>query len=174
VHASEHLADLLRVSGLQPIILNARQDQQEAEIIAAAGQPRRITVATNMAGRGTDIRLDAAVKDAGGLHVILTEFHESNRIDRQLYGRAARQGDPGSYESIVALDDELFQRFGYKRVLRLISKVAPQRQQIPRPIARALRSFSQAAAERIHARARRATLEEDNRLSRILGFTGSE
>ncbi|MFO1098475.1 MAG: preprotein translocase subunit SecA [Xanthobacteraceae bacterium] len=174
VHASEHVADLLGVSGLQSIILNARQDQQEAEIIAAAGQPRRITVATNMAGRGTDIRLDAAVKDAGGLHVILTEFHESNRIDRQLYGRAARQGDPGSYESIVALDDELFQRFGNKGVVRLISKVAPQRQQIPRSIGRALRAFSQAAAERIHARARRATLEEDSRLSRILGFTGSE
>ena len=173
VHASEHLGDLLRVSSLQPVVLNARQDQQEAEIIAAAGQRRRITVATNMAGRGTDIRLDAAVRAAGGLHVILTEFHESRRIDRQLFGRAARQGDPGSYESIVALDDELFQRFGSKQVLRLLTKIVPQRPQIPHVIGRVLRTLSQSAAERVHARDRRATLDEDDRLSRILGFTGS-
>ena len=93
------------------MVLNARQDREEAEIVAEAGQAGRITVATNMAGRGTDIRLHPAVSEAGGLHVILTEYHESRRIDRQLFGRCARQGDPGSYESIVALDDELFRRF---------------------------------------------------------------
>ena len=94
---------------------------REAEIVASAGQPGRVTVATNMAGRGTDIQLHPAVREAGGLHVILTEYHESRRIDRQLFGRAGRQGDPGSYESIVALDDELFQRFAGKQFLRIVT-----------------------------------------------------
>ena len=85
-------------------------------------KPGRITVATNMAGRGTDIQLHPAVRDAGGLHVILTEYHESRRIDRQLFGRAGRQGDPGSYESIVALDDEIFRRFVSGGLLRLVGK----------------------------------------------------
>jgi preprotein translocase subunit SecA len=89
-------------------VLNARQDAGEAEIIAQAGQPGRITVATNMAGRGTDIVLSTAVRQAGGLHVILSEYHDAARIDRQLFGRAGRQGDPGSCEAIVSLDDELF------------------------------------------------------------------
>ena len=80
------------------MILNARNDRGEAEIVACAGKPRRVTVATNMAGRGTDIQLHPTVKEAGGLHVILTEYHELRRIDRQLFGRAGRQGDPGSYE----------------------------------------------------------------------------
>src|SRR4051812_26996191 len=93
--ASKHVAELLRKAGRRPVKLNARQDRQEADIIAGAGEPGRVTVATNMAGRGTDIKLNPAVKQAGGLHVILTEYHESLRIDRQLFGRAARQGDPG-------------------------------------------------------------------------------
>ena len=121
VDASEHVGELLLKAGLQPVILNARQDRQEAEIVASAGQPGRVTVATNMAGRGTDIQLHPAVREAGGLHVILTEYHESRRIDRQLFGRAGRQGDPGSYESIVALDDELFQRFAGKQFLRIVT-----------------------------------------------------
>ena len=111
VEASEHISQLLGKAGLDPVVLNARQDREEAQIVARAGQPGRVTVATNMAGRGTDIQLHPAVRAAGGLHVILTEYHESRRIDRQLFGRAGRQGDPGSYESIVALDDELFRRF---------------------------------------------------------------
>ena len=89
-------------------MLNARQDAREAEIIAQAGQRGRITVATNMAGRGTDIVLSPEVRQAGGLHVILSECHDAGRIDRQLFGRAGRQGDPGSCEAIVSLDDELF------------------------------------------------------------------
>src|SRR6185437_5110000 len=102
---------------LEHVVLNARQDRQEAQVVAQAGQPGRITVATNMAGRGTDIQVEPAVRVAGGLHVILTEYHEPRRIDRQLFGRAGRQGDPGSYESIVALDDELFRRFAGDRLL---------------------------------------------------------
>jgi preprotein translocase subunit SecA len=174
VDASEHVGELLLKSGLQPVILNARQDRQEAEIVAGAGQPGRVTVATNMAGRGTDIQLDPVVRDAGGLHVILTEYHESRRIDRQLFGRAGRQGDPGSYESIVALDDELFQRFAGKRLLSIVTSAARYTQKVSPIIGRTLRGSSQSAAERVHARARRRTLAEDDRLSKSLGFAGTE
>lgn len=93
VAASEIIGTRLDAAGLAHEVLNARQDAREADIIAAAGEPGRITVATNMAGRGTDILLTAEVKAAGGLHVILTEYHDSARIDRQLYGRSGRQGD---------------------------------------------------------------------------------
>jgi preprotein translocase subunit SecA len=174
VDASEHVGCLLSASGLQPLILNARQDRQEAEIIAAAGQPGRVTVATNMAGRGTDILLHPSVREAGGLHVVLTEFHESRRIDRQLFGRAGRQGDPGSCEAIVAVDDELFGRFAGQRIFRMATMMLPQTKSVPVVIGRALRSYSQAAAERVHARARRTALAEEDRFNKLLGFTGSE
>jgi preprotein translocase subunit SecA len=173
VNASEHVADLLVRAGLQPVILNARQDRQEAEIVAGAGQPGRVTVATNIAGRGTDIELHPTVKQAGGLHVVLTEYHESRRIDRQLFGRAGRQGDPGSYESIVALDDELFQRFIGRRLLQLVANMARQKEVSPL-LGRALKRYSQSAAERINALARLNTLAEDDRLNRALGFARTE
>ena len=134
VDASEHVGELLLEAGFQPVILNARQDRQEAEIVACAGQPGRVTVATNLAGRGTDIQLHPAVREAGGLHVILTEYHESRRIDRQLFGRAGRQGDPGSYESIVALDDELFQRFAGAGCSAWWPKACGQTSQSPPPL----------------------------------------
>jgi preprotein translocase subunit SecA len=174
VEASEHVGALLHKAGLQPIVLNARQDRQEAEIVAAAGQPGRVTVATNMAGRGTDIELHPTVKQAGGLHVILTEYHESRRIDRQLFGRAGRQGDPGSYESIVAIDDELFKRFAPKLALRVLLKGVGRKRQIPTGIARALKGYSQSGAERLHAQTRRMTLAEDHRFKKLLGFAGKE
>jgi preprotein translocase subunit SecA len=174
VDASEHLAQMLPKAGLHPVILNARQDRQEADIVAGAGQPGRVTVATNMAGRGTDIQLHPAVKEAGGLHVILTEYHESRRIDRQLFGRAGRQGDPGSYESIVALDDELFRRFTAKPVLRLAEKGTGHAAKVPALLGAALRRYSQRAAERLHARTRRIALSEGQRLGKVLGFGGPE
>jgi preprotein translocase subunit SecA len=174
VEASEHIAQSLRKSGLEPVVLNARQDRTEAEIVALAGLPGRITVATNMAGRGTDIQLHPAVRDAGGLHVILTEYHESRRIDRQLFGRAGRQGDPGSYESIVALDDEIFRRFVAAPLLRLAGKGSNSDQPVAALTGRALRNYSQHAAERLHGRARRTALAEDLRVNRLLGFAGTE
>ena len=174
VNASEHVGELLLKAGLQPVILNARQDRQEAEIVAGAGQPGRVTVATNMAGRGTDIELHPAVKEAGGLHVILTEYNESRRIDRQLFGRVGRQGDPGSYESIVALDDELFQRFAGKQLLRIVTGGVRLTEKIPPVIGRALKGYSQSGAERVHGRARRMTLAEDHRWTKSLGFAGTE
>jgi preprotein translocase subunit SecA len=125
-----------------------------------------------MAGRGTDIQLHPTVKQAGGLHVILTEYHEARRIDRQLYGRAGRQGDPGSYESIVSLDDELFQRFAGRRLLERARAV--RQDGVPNVIGGVLRAYSQSAAERLHGHVRRATLAEDDRLNKSLGFAGAE
>jgi preprotein translocase subunit SecA len=174
VDASEHVGELLHKAGLQRVILNARQDRQEAEIVAGAGQPGRVTVATNMAGRGTDIQLHPAVREAGGLHVILTEYHESRRIDRQLFGRAGRQGDPGSYESIVALDDELFQRFAGKQLLRIVTSGVWLTKKVPPVIGHALKGYSQSGAERLHGRVRRMTLAEDQRWTKSLGFAGTE
>src|SRR5882672_7992642 len=111
VEASERLGALLAARGVAHTVLNARQDKEEAAAVAQAGKAGRITVATNMAGRGTDIRPDPEVLERGGLHVILTEFHESSRIDRQLFGRSGRQGEPGTVEAMVSLEDELFHRF---------------------------------------------------------------
>ncbi len=107
VDASEALGLLLKDKKVAHQILNARYHEQEAEIIAGAGEPGKVTIATNMAGRGTDIILEDDVKKAGGLHVIATEIHSSKRIDRQLVGRSARQGDPGSYQFFLSLEDEL-------------------------------------------------------------------
>jgi len=174
VEASEHVSRLLGHAGFEPVVLNARQDREEARIVTHAGQPGRVTVATNMAGRGTDIQLHPAVRAAGGLHVILTEYHESRRIDRQLFGRAGRQGDPGSHESIVALDDELFRRFVARPLLGLMAKVMHPGRSIPALTGSALRSYSQHAAERLHRQTRRLALAEDLRVNRILGFAGTE
>lgn len=110
IEASEAISEALTQLHIEHIVLNARQDAQEAAIIAEAGHSGKITVATNMAGRGTDIKLRPETKQAGGLHVVLTEFHESARIDRQLYGRAGRQGDQGSCVAYVSGEDQLMQQ----------------------------------------------------------------
>jgi preprotein translocase subunit SecA len=171
VAASEHLSALLGASGLDHVVLNARQDRDEAEIVARAGQAGRITVATNMAGRGTDIRLAPGVAERGGLHVILTEFHEATRIDRQLFGRAGRRGDPGSYEAIVALDDELFQRFAGCLAGALLPFGA-QNAVVSRSFGAALRRMAQVAAERHNSRVRKMTVRLDKMLDKSLAFTG--
>lgn len=108
---SERVSEALDRYGVIHRVLNARQDESEAAVIAAAGGRGAVTVATNMAGRGTDIKLEEGVAELGGLHVIATERHESRRIDRQLFGRAARQGDPGSYEEVLSLEDDIVRRF---------------------------------------------------------------
>ncbi len=120
IDKSEHLAELLAARGVEPVILNARHVEREAEIVAAAGERGKVTVATNMAGRGTDIKLEDDVRELGGLHVICTELHEAKRIDRQLIGRCGRQGDPGTYRQFLALDDEiLLLGYGPKRAEKL-------------------------------------------------------
>ena len=123
IDKSELLATMLTAAKVEHTVLNARHIAQEAEIVSQAGQRARVTVATNMAGRGTDIKLGEGVHDLGGLHVVCTELHESKRIDRQLIGRCGRQGDPGSYRQFLSLDDEiLLVGFGPKKYERLKAK----------------------------------------------------
>ena len=172
VEASEHLAALLAAAGVEYTLLNARHDEEEAEIIAAAGQPGRVTVATNMAGRGTDIKLDPRVRAAGGLHVILTEYHESRRIDRQLYGRAGRQGDPGSCESLVSVEDELF-RTHAPRLAAAVEGLWSGRCTLPAWAGATLRRAAQGAAERRNGLVRKRTLESERNKDRRLAFAGA-
>jgi preprotein translocase subunit SecA len=171
VEASEHLSALLEAAGVEHALLNARLDAEEASIIGQAGQPGRVTVATNMAGRGTDIKLDAAVRAAGGLHVILTEFHESRRIDRQLFGRAGRQGDPGSCESLVSLQDELF-RTHATALAATLARTWAGSGELPQWLGNLLRRVAQAAAERRNALVRKRTLEGEKHKDRSLSFAG--
>jgi preprotein translocase subunit SecA len=107
IDKSEHLSSLLSAAGIEHRVLNAREIAKEAQIVANAGQTGKVTVATNMAGRGTDIKLGQGVAEAGGLHVIVSEMHDAARIDRQLMGRCGRQGDPGTCRTFVSLEDDI-------------------------------------------------------------------
>src|SRR5438876_4057458 len=123
VEVSEHLSRMLKREGIIHSVLNAKYHQQEAEIITRAGQRGAVTIATNMAGRGTDIKLGTGVADIGGLHVMGTERHEARRIDRQLRGRCARQGDPGSSHFFISLEDDLMRLFGSDRIVKYMEKM---------------------------------------------------
>ena len=123
VEVSELLSRMLKIRGIKHNVLNAKQHAREAEIVAEAGQARSVTIATNMAGRGTDIKLGLGVKEAGGLAIIGTERHDSRRVDRQLRGRAGRQGDPGSSSFHVSLEDDLMRQFGSERIAGLVDKM---------------------------------------------------
>ena len=123
VEVSELLSRMLQQKKIPHNVLNAKQHSREAQIVAEAGLPGAITIATNMAGRGTDIKLGAGVKDAGGLAIIGTERHESRRVDRQLRGRAGRQGDPGTSQFFVSLEDDLMRLFGSERIASLMDKM---------------------------------------------------
>ena len=123
VEISELLSRMLKLRGIKHNVLNAKQHQLEAQIVAEAGQTGHVTIATNMAGRGTDIKLSPEVKAAGGLAIIGTERHESRRVDRQLRGRAGRQGDPGSSQFYVSLEDNLMRLFGSERIAKLMDRM---------------------------------------------------
>jgi preprotein translocase subunit SecA len=170
VEASDILSARLAAAGIAHVVLNARQDAEEAEIVARAGHVGAVTVATNMAGRGTDIALTPAARRNGGLHVILTEFHDSTRIDRQLIGRAGRQGDPGSWEALVSVEDELFTRYAapLQRALRGLR----WRNRMPRPVLALLRRVAQTRAEAQGRRIRIAQMRADRDLDKKLAFTG--
>ena len=123
VEISELLSRMLKLRGIKHNVLNAKMHQKEADIVAEAGKTGTVTIATNMAGRGTDIKLGAGVKDAGGLAIVGTERHESRRVDRQLRGRAGRQGDPGSSQFFVSLEDNLMRLFGSERISNLMVRM---------------------------------------------------
>src|SRR5215204_2504703 len=123
IETSERLSEMLGRKGIDHEVLNAKQHEREAAIVAHAGESGVITIATNMAGRGTDIVLGPGVADKGGLHIVGTERHEARRIDNQLRGRAGRQGDPGSSRFYVSLEDELMRRFGSERIIGLMERL---------------------------------------------------
>jgi preprotein translocase subunit SecA len=123
VEISELLGRMLKMKGIDHNVLNAKLHQREAEIVAGAGKAGAVTIATNMAGRGTDIKLGEGVKEAGGLAIIGTERHDSRRVDRQLRGRAGRQGDPGSSQFFVSLEDDLMRLFNSERIIKLMDRM---------------------------------------------------
>jgi preprotein translocase subunit SecA len=169
VRASEDISAALTAAGIAHRVLNALQNSAEADLVAMAGQPGAVTVATNMAGRGTDIPVAKQVLERGGLHVILTEWHESARIDRQLFGRCARQGDSGSCRAIVAIDDDLIQAHGAvaKWLLARFAGVG-----MPGWAIWLLRTLVQASAASSNAAQRRATLLHDRQKRKQLAFSG--
>jgi len=123
VEVSELLSRMMKQKGIMHNVLNAKQHAKEAQVVAEAGLPGAVTIATNMAGRGTDIKLGPGVKEAGGLAILGTERHESRRVDRQLRGRAGRQGDPGSSKFFVSLEDDLMRMFGSEKIAALMDRM---------------------------------------------------
>ncbi|MGK9475249.1 preprotein translocase subunit SecA [Melioribacter sp. OK-6-Me] len=163
VEVSETLSRMLKRQGIPHNVLNAKQHQREAEIVAFAGQPGAVTIATNMAGRGTDIKLGAGVRELGGLYILGTERHESRRIDRQLRGRAGRQGDPGTSKFFISLEDDLMRLFGGDRITSIMGRLgmedgeAIQHPMISRSVERA-----QKKVEENNFAIRKRLLEFDN------------
>jgi preprotein translocase subunit SecA len=175
VEVSEHLSRMLKRDGIVHSVLNAKYHQQEAEIITRAGQRGAVTIATNMAGRGTDIKLGAGVADAGGLHVIGTERHEARRIDRQLRGRCARQGDPGSSHFFVSLEDDLMRLFGSDRIVKYMEKMGLEEgQELEHPLLNRSIQQAQKRVEQHNFQIRKRTLEYDDVMNKqrevIYGF----
>ena len=172
VEASEQLSNLLTEQGRDHQVLNARQDAEEARIVSQAGQAGRITVATSMAGRGTDIELGPGVSERGGLHVISTEQAEARRIDRQLIGRCGRQGDPGTCEMILSLEDEGLAACFPWVIRRLLTGIGGRQEIFPHSIGVLLLPLLRVAEERRHRRMRCALMELEEYLEDLLAYSG--
>jgi preprotein translocase subunit SecA len=169
VIASQEMSAHLERAGVAHVVLNAAQDSAEAAIVAEAGKAGRVTVATNLAGRGTDIHVADDICERGGLHVIMSERHDAGRIDRQLAGRCARQGDPGMFRAILSLSDPLLAASGMwfsRAVARLLTP------HFGMPIGRWALRRAQQNAEKVHARIRRELLSSDESLDHVLAFSG--
>ena len=175
VDTSELLSRMLKKEGIVHSVLNAKYHEQEAEIVARAGQRGGVTIATNMAGRGTDIKLGPGVAELGGLHVIGTERHESRRIDRQLRGRCARQGDPGSSHFFISLEDDLMRLFGSDRIVKVMERVGLEEgQELEHPFLNRSIEQAQKRVEQHNFQQRKRTLEYDDVMNKqrevIYGF----
>jgi preprotein translocase subunit SecA len=170
VAASEQASDLLRSLGVPHSLLNAAQDAEEAAVVARAGMAGCVTIATNMAGRGTDIKLAPGVAAGGGLAVILSDRHDAARIDRQLAGRGARQGDAGSFLQVLSLEDALMDPLRFNRLGRLLLAAVGAN----RHVATAMFALMQRLAERRHRLVRRDLMRYDNRLQASLAFAGRQ
>jgi preprotein translocase subunit SecA len=173
VEASERIGAALEASGESPSVLSATRHAEEAQIVARAGQAGAVTVATNMAGRGTDIRLGEGVAEAGGLAVLASERHESRRIDRQLFGRSGRQGDPGSAQAFVSLEDELVRRYAPRLAAALRAGSTGEVRGAARAVlARLVFRHAERRASGAARRMRAGVLRSDDWLDDSLGFTG--
>ena len=163
VETSELLARMMSMRGIRANVLNAKEHAREAEIVAQAGQKGKVTIATNMAGRGTDIKLTQEVKDAGGLAIIGTTRHDSRRVDRQLRGRAGRQGDPGSSCFYISLEDDLMRKFGSERIAGVVDKLgmADDEALVSGMLSKSIES-AQRRVEENHFGWRKRTLEYDD------------
>jgi preprotein translocase subunit SecA len=169
---SELLSQKLASVGIAHRVLNARQDKEEAEIVAGAGQKGHVTVATNMAGRGTDIPLGKGVAELGGLHLIAACRNDAERIDRQLSGRCARQGDPGSHQTILSLEDELIRENCHPALLGFLRRRMARGGLFQRKLNLYAIRRAQRKVERRHREARQALLKNERQTSRLLAFSG--
>lgn len=172
VASSEIASAMLAKRGLEYKMLSAKQDEEEANVVAAAGEPGSITIATNMAGRGTDIKLAPGVAELGGLHVILSERHESGRIDRQLVGRCARQGDPGRAEAVLSLEDPLLAPYRGGPLEWCVRRITATGRVFGEGVKRLWIGIAQYRTERLQSRVRKALLKSDKQLGDILSFSG--
>jgi preprotein translocase subunit SecA len=175
VEVSELLSRMLKKQGIPHAVLNAKYHEQEAEIVSRAGQRGSVTIATNMAGRGTDIKLGQGVTELGGLHVVGTERHESRRIDRQLRGRCARQGDPGSSHFFISLEDDLMRLFGSDRITKVMERVGlEENQELEHPLLNRSIETAQKRVEQHNFEQRKRTLEYDDVMNKqrevVYGF----
>jgi preprotein translocase subunit SecA len=167
--ASETLSRKLTEYGIEHQVLNARQDQEEADVISQAGEKRRVTIATSMAGRGTDIKLEAETESQGGLHVIITGLHDSSRVDRQLEGRSARQGDRGSYELIISLEDSVLSP-GWSKILTVFSRI-PMPSSMKNKLLLTIVRRCQSRIEKQHERMRTELLKQDEQQQDTLSYS---
>ena len=175
VEISEQLSRMLQRAGIIHSVLNAKFHEQEAEIVARAGQRGAVTIATNMAGRGTDIKLGPGIADLGGLHVLATERHESRRIDRQLRGRCSRQGDPGSSHFFISLEDDLMRLFGSDKIVKYMERMGLEEgQELEHPLLNRSIEQAQKRVEQHNFQQRKRTLEYDDVMNKqrevIYGF----
>ncbi len=174
IERSELLSGMLKRRGIKHDVLNAKQHQREAQIVAEAGQPKRVTLSTNMAGRGTDIVLGPGIADKGGLHVIGTERHEARRIDNQLRGRCARQGDPGSSTFFLSLEDDLMRRFAGDRVQAIFKRLGMKEgDEISHPWVTKAIARAQRKVEAYHFDIRKNLLEYDGVMNEQRGLVYS-
>ncbi|MDC0590150.1 hypothetical protein OAP17_10475 [Porticoccaceae bacterium] len=174
VSSSEAISEVLSAEGIAHTVLNARQDEGEAGIVALAGELGAVTVATSMAGRGTDIKLSQAAKDVGGLHVIVTELQDARRIDRQLAGRSARQGDPGMVSEILSMEDRLIKKVTGPLIDNLTALFRGAKLAMPNWLGMRVQKRCQRTIENSHYRQRLQLIKSDGQRQRTMAFAGEK
>ncbi|MDC3264349.1 hypothetical protein OAU51_03390 [Porticoccaceae bacterium] len=174
VSSSEAISEVLTAQGLEHTVLNARQDEDEAGIVALAGELGAVTVATSMAGRGTDIKLSEAAREAGGLHVIVTELQDARRIDRQLAGRSARQGDPGMASEILSMEDRLIKKMSGPIIRNLSVLFATTKLSMPGWLGMLVQKNCQKRIEKSHYGQRLQLIKSDGQRQQTMAFAGEK